>query len=109
MTQHKLCKGMFIGALVGGAIMLFDKGTRRYVTSKTRRAGASCKKFAAHPSEAVHSLRMNYESLAHCITNGIDDVLMILNKAEEALHKLSDIEKDVSKQLEAVDDPKKAS
>ncbi|WP_079526484.1 hypothetical protein [Halobacillus hunanensis] len=109
MTKHKLCKGMVLGALVGGSVMLFDKGTRRYVTGKTRSAGTSCKKFVAHPSAAVHSVRMNYESFAQCINKGIDDVLTILNKAEEALNKLSEIEKDVSQKLEAVDDSKEAS
>ncbi|MFQ3543965.1 YtxH domain-containing protein [Halobacillus rhizosphaerae] len=109
MSQHKLWKGVLLGALVGGAAMLFDRDTRSYVGEKSRSAGRTCKGFAKHPSEAVHSLRVNYESMAKRLNDGADSVLDLLNKLEDIMIKVNEMDKEVQEQLRAVNNSKEAS
>lgn len=109
MGQHKLWKGVFIGAVVGGAIMLIDRDTRKYVGEKSQTTGSACKNYMKHPSEAIHNLRVNYEYLSNRINKGVEDLLEILNKAEEMVNKVGEINQEVEQQLKAVDNSKEAS
>jgi gas vesicle protein len=109
MGQSKLWKGVFAGAVIGGALMLLDRDTREYVGSKSRSVGSSCKGYVTHPSEAIHSIRVNYEYLSSRINKSIEDLIEILNKAEEMLNRVGEINQEVEQQLKAVDDPKEAS
>ncbi|MBA2176444.1 YtxH domain-containing protein [Halobacillus locisalis] len=109
MGQHKLWKGVMYGAIVGGALMLLDKETRSYVGDKSRSAGTKCKGYIQHPSEAIHSLRMNYEYMSKQLNKGVEELLELLSKAEDMLNKVGEINQEVENQLKAVGDSKEAS
>ncbi|UOQ43846.1 YtxH domain-containing protein [Halobacillus salinarum] len=109
MGQQKLWTGMVVGALIGGTAMLFDRETREYVMNKSCTTGRACRDFAKHPSELIHSVRLNYEELSQKFNEGADTLLRTLNKLEEILNKVSDIDKEVEKQLRAVDGSQEAS
>ncbi|QAS51947.1 YtxH domain-containing protein [Halobacillus litoralis] len=109
MGQQNLWKGVLLGAAIGGAIALIDQDTRRYVGEKSRNAGATCQGYVKHPSEAIHSLRVCYDSFSTQLNKGVEDLLELLQKAESMLNKVGEINQEVKQQLEAVDDPKEAS
>lgn len=109
MGQKKLCKGVLLGAAIGGALMLFDRETRGYVGEKSRRAGSKCREYVKQPSDAIHSLRVNYEYVSKQLNKGLEELLVLLNKAEDMLNKVGEINQEVESQLKAVDDSKEAS
>lgn len=109
MGQSKLLKGVFLGAVIGGAIALVDKDTREYVGDKSRKTGRKCQGYIQHPSEAIHSLRVSYDSFSSQISKGVEELLELLQKAESMLNKVGEINQEVKQQLEAVDGPKEAS
>ncbi|MCP3029071.1 YtxH domain-containing protein [Halobacillus sp. A5] len=109
MGETKLLKGIAAGALIGGAVMLFDKNTRQYVMNKSKGAGVSCQNYLQQPSEAIHAVRLSYESFSKKLNKGIDDILVLLNKAEEALNKIGEMDEKVNNKLESVDNSKEAS
>ncbi|WP_226584923.1 YtxH domain-containing protein [Halobacillus litoralis] len=109
MGQQKLWKGLVIGAVIGGVAALLDKDTRSYVGEKSRLAGSKCQGYVKHPSEAIHTLRVNYESFSNQVNKGVEDLLELLQKAESMLNRVGEINQEVKQQLEAVDDSKEAS
>ncbi|WP_173917298.1 YtxH domain-containing protein [Halobacillus sp. Marseille-Q1614] len=109
MDNNKLIKGMAAGALLGGAIMMLDKETRQYVIGKSKTAACSCRNAAQHPSEAIHTLRTNYESFSERLNNGIDQAIELLNKIEAALNKIGEVDEAVNNQLGSADNSKEAS
>lgn len=109
MGQNKLWKGILIGAVVGGVVALVDKDTRTLVGEKTRSAGTKCQGYVKHPSEAIHNLRVSYESFSSQINKGVEDLLELLQKAESMLNTVGEINQEVKQQLKAVDDSKEAS
>ncbi|MYL50927.1 YtxH domain-containing protein [Halobacillus litoralis] len=109
MGQSKLWKGVLLGALVGGVAALLDKETRQYVGEKSRTTGAKCQSYMKHPSEAIHKVRVNYESFSAQVNKGVEDLLELLDKAESMLNKVGEINQEVKEQLRAVDDSKEAS
>ncbi|MFG6149818.1 YtxH domain-containing protein [Halobacillus sp. B23F22_1] len=109
MAENKLITGIVTGALIGGAIVLFDKNTRQYVMSKSKGAGNCCRNYIEQPSEAIHDLRLSYESFSKKLNNGIDEILVLLKKAEDALNKIGEMDEKVNNKLESVDNSKEAS
>ncbi|WP_101846125.1 hypothetical protein [Halobacillus sp. Marseille-P3879] len=109
MAENKLLKGIVAGALIGGAVMLCDKNTRRYVTGKSKNAAVCCRSYIDQPSEAIHEIRVSYESFSNKLNNGIDNLLVLLKKTEEALTKIGELDEKVNNKLESVDNSKEAS
>ncbi|CDQ20470.1 hypothetical protein SAMN05192559_105268 [Halobacillus karajensis] len=109
MGQSKLWKGVLLGAVVGAIVALMDKDTRKYVGEKSRSTGARCQSYMKHPSEAIHNLRVNYESFSTQLNKGVVDLLELLDKAESMLNKVGEINQEVKEQLKAVDDDPKQS
>jgi|GEM_PF-1885333 len=109
MGQQKLWKGVWIGALIGGALVLIDKDTRQYVSVRSREAGTKYKGYVTNPSDAIHTVRVNYEQFSKRVSKGLEDLIEILNKAEDILNRVGEINQEVEQQLKAVDDPKEAS
>ncbi|WP_079479280.1 hypothetical protein [Halobacillus salinus] len=103
MGQQKLWKGMLIGAAVGGGLMLLDKDTRSYVGQRGRSAGSTCKGYIKQPSQAIHSLRVNYEYVSKQLNKGVEELLELLSKLEDMLNKVGEINKEVENQLKSVD------
>jgi gas vesicle protein len=106
MGQSKLWNGILLGAVIGGVVALVDKDTRALVVEKTRSSGEKCQGYVKHPSEAIHSLRVSYESFSSQLNKGVEDLLELLQKAESMLNKVGEINQEVKQQLEAVDDSK---
>ncbi|MYL21305.1 YtxH domain-containing protein [Halobacillus litoralis] len=104
-----LWKGILIGAAAGAAAALIDKDTRTMVGQKSKAAGSKCREIAASPSEAVHSLRLSYESFSKQLNKGVEDLLELLDKAESMLNKVGEINQEVKDQLRAADNSDNAS
>ncbi|MFC7322845.1 YtxH domain-containing protein [Halobacillus campisalis] len=109
MAESNLLKGVLAGAVIGGALMLLDKETRSYVVTKTKGASTSCRSYVNQPSEAIHSVRVNYETFSQKLNKGIDELLVLLKKTEEALNKIGEMDEKVNNKLESVDNSKEAS
>ncbi|MFD1020769.1 YtxH domain-containing protein [Thalassobacillus hwangdonensis] len=92
MSEHKLWKSMLIGAAVGGVFALLDQGTRNHVVSGAKRAGGSARNFTQHPSEAVRAFRLQYEQFGSRLAEGAQDILEALEKLEDILEKVSEID-----------------
>ncbi|MFC7061899.1 YtxH domain-containing protein [Halobacillus seohaensis] len=109
MAEKKLLKGVITGAVIGGMIMLFDKSTRQYVVTNSKSVRTTCRDFVNQPSEAIHAFRVNYEIFSQWLNKGIDEILVILKKTEDALNKIGEVDEKVNNKLESVDNSKEAS
>ncbi|RWZ58156.1 YtxH domain-containing protein [Halobacillus fulvus] len=109
MMAKKLCTGMLIGAAVGGALMMLDRDTRQATGEKSKAALTTCKGYIAEPSQAVHQLRLNYEYLSKQLNKGVEDLLKLLNKAEDIINRVGEINQEVEQQIRAIDTSEDAS
>ncbi|WP_181350938.1 YtxH domain-containing protein [Thalassobacillus sp. CUG 92003] len=109
MGKQNLCKGMLIGAIVGGAATLLDHDTRQYVKTKSQSARVACRSYAVQPSLAIHHLRQNYDDVISRLSSGAEDALGALNKLEELLDKVSELDNQVDQEVKKIDEQQNVS
>lgn len=83
MSSSKFVKGMMIGALIGGAITLLDKDTRRDLAQKSKKVGANVKKSLSNPKETIQKVQMRAEHFRQIYHEMNDDIRFIAEKAVE--------------------------
>jgi gas vesicle protein len=79
----KFWRGVFIGALVGGALSLFDKPTREAVASNCKRAAKKAADIVTNPKEVAEKVKIKTEQVRQTIEQVSDDLHFIKEKVEE--------------------------
>lgn len=88
MGKNKLCRGIMIGAIVGGIVALFDKDARDYAKGKMTDTSTKTKYFLNHPSEAIHNVRMTVDQLNRDLAKGVESTVNALEQVETTLDKV---------------------
>lgn len=83
MSTKKFWQGMFIGALVGGAISLFDRTTREAVKEASKQTMSKTVHYIKHPNEAVETVKTKTEQIRQSLEEISDDVSFIVGKVGE--------------------------
>lgn len=89
MGKRKLVLSVMTGAVVGGLAALFDKETRTYTKNKLRSAKNSSSYFLQNPSEAVHNVRVAFDTFNKNFASGAENTINALEQVENSLDKLT--------------------
>ena len=89
MGKRRIILSMTIGAVVGGAVALFDKNTRSYAKGRFDAAKSCSSHFISNPSEAIHSLRNTFDELNQTIASGAENAINALEQVESTLEKVT--------------------
>lgn len=92
MGKRNLLIGIISGALIGGAVSLFNKDTRSYVKTKCDDMKTGSSYYLKHPSEAVHKARETVDSFNRVFTDGTDNALNALEQIGDTLEKFTKTE-----------------
>ncbi|WP_163539529.1 YtxH domain-containing protein [Gracilibacillus sp. YIM 98692] len=87
MGKQTLVKGMVVGAIVGGALTLFDRNTRRFVTNQLNQSRQEAVYYIKHPAEAVHQLNEGYGKVSNQFSDRLSQALEFLNQVQEISNK----------------------
>lgn len=83
MGTKKLAKGMVIGALVGGAITLFDRETRKDVIRAGKTVGNKVLHVISNPGKTWHGLQEKVNEFQSAYRELNEDIRLIMEKAQE--------------------------
>ncbi|CDO04431.1 penicillin-binding protein [Oceanobacillus picturae] len=87
MGNRKLIVGVLIGAIVGGAVTLFDRETRNYSRMKLSNMKYSSQSVLKNPSEAVRNIRKTFDTFNQNFTSGVESTITALEQVETTLEK----------------------
>ncbi|WP_042225027.1 YtxH domain-containing protein [Oceanobacillus manasiensis] len=87
MGNRKLVVGVLIGALVGGAITLFDRETRNYSRMKLTNMKYGSQSVLRNPSEAVRNVRKAFNTFNQNFSTGAQSTINALEQVEATLDK----------------------
>ncbi|SRR5690606_24923429 len=83
MGRKKLAKGMLIGALVGGALSLFDRETRKEVFSSGKKVGIKVLDVLSNPGKTLSGIKEKVEALQKAYREINEDLRFFVEKAQE--------------------------
>lgn len=79
----KFWKGIFLGALAGGAISLLDQETRKSVVDGCKKGVKEISYYATHPTEVAQQVKERTNKLRATVEQVSEDVSFIAEKVEE--------------------------
>lgn len=83
MSSSKFWKGVIVGAVVGGALSLFDRQTRTAVFGNCRRTTEKVTYYLKHPDEAAQAVTESTRKIRSTIEDLGEDISFITEKVEE--------------------------
>lgn len=87
MGKGLLYKGMIIGAIVGGAITLLNRNTRKEVITGLKKTKNKTFYYMNHPSVYMGHVRVQCESATNSLLDGMNTTIKIINKVQETLEE----------------------
>ncbi|MDH2358015.1 YtxH domain-containing protein [Priestia megaterium] len=99
--RNKLVEGIVIGAIIGGAVSLFDKETRSSVIQGSKKLKDKTTTLIQHPELVTDTVKEKYETIRTTIEQVSEDVSFVAGKVE----KLKETKPQV---MEIVNDTKEA-
>jgi gas vesicle protein len=81
--RNKLVEGIVIGAIIGGAISLFDKETRNSVIQGSKKLKDKTTTLIQHPELVTDTVKEKYESIRTTIEQVSEDVSFVAGKVEK--------------------------
>lgn len=88
MGKKTLFSSIAIGAVVGGALSLFNKETRSYVKQKSSEAADQASYYAQHPNEAISNLKQTVTDVTSKIEENKTGALNTLDQVENTIGKV---------------------
>ncbi|SFB16457.1 hypothetical protein SAMN04488072_108159 [Lentibacillus halodurans] len=93
MGKQKLCLGIFIGAVAGGLLSLFDRDARYYAKGKAAVVKSGSSYYVKRPSEAVKGAKNAFDRFNAQFTKGADNAINALEQVENTLDQFTNKEK----------------
>lgn len=87
MGKKRLYSSMVIGAVVGGALSLFNKDTRDYVKDKSNEAKDQVNYYTQHPNEAIRKLKYTITDVTTTIEENKTGALNTLDQVDNTINK----------------------
>lgn len=81
--RNKLVEGIVIGAIIGGAVSLFDKETRSAVIQGSKKLKDKTTTLIQHPELVTHTVKEKYETIRTTIEQVSEDVSFVAGKVEK--------------------------
>ncbi|MFS0905980.1 YtxH domain-containing protein [Priestia aryabhattai] len=81
--RNKLVEGIVIGAIIGGAISLFDKETRNSVIQGSKKLKDKTTTLIQHPELVTDTVKEKYETIRTTIEQVSEDVSFVAGKVEK--------------------------
>ena len=81
--RNKLVEGIVIGAIIGGAVSLFDKETRSSVIQGSKKLKDKTTNLIQHPELVTDTVREKYETIRTTIEQVSEDVSFVAGKVEK--------------------------
>ncbi|MDY0942907.1 YtxH domain-containing protein [Priestia megaterium] len=81
--RNKLVEGIVIGAIIGGAISLFDKETRNSVIQGSKKLKEKTTTLIQHPELVTDTVKEKYETIRTTIEQVSEDVSFVAGKVEK--------------------------
>ncbi|MDT0149586.1 YtxH domain-containing protein [Priestia aryabhattai] len=81
--RNKLVEGMVIGAIIGGAVSLFDKETRSSVIQGSKKLKDKTTTLIQHPELVTDTVKEKYETIRTTIEQVSEDVSFVAGKVEK--------------------------
>jgi len=88
MGKRTLLSGIVIGAVIGGAVSLFNKDARDYVKVLSDRAAGQATYYVQHPSEAVNNVKRTLTFITEKIDSNAVGAMNTLDQVENTLNKV---------------------
>ncbi|MCM3255104.1 hypothetical protein COL23_15950 [Priestia aryabhattai] len=99
--RNKLVEGIVIGAIIGGAVSLFDKETRSSVIQGSKKLKDKTKTLIQQPELVTDTVKEKYETIRTTIEQVSEDVSFVAGKVEK-------LKETTPKVMEIVNDTKEA-
>lgn len=99
--RNKLVEGMVIGAIIGGAVSLFDKETRSSVIQGSKKLKDKTKTLIQHSELVTDTVKEKYETIRTTIEQVSEDVSFVAGKVEK-------LKETTPQAMEIVNDTKEA-
>lgn len=81
--RNKLVEGIVIGAIIGGAVSLFDKETRSSVIQGSKKLKDKTTTLIKHPELVTDTVKEKYETIRTTIEQVSEDVSFVAGKVEK--------------------------
>ncbi|MCM3020894.1 gas vesicle protein [Priestia megaterium] len=81
--RNKLVEGIVIGAIIGGAVSLFDKETRSSVIQGSKKLKDKTTTIIQHPELVTDTVKEKYETIRTTIEQVSEDVSFVAGKVEK--------------------------
>lgn len=81
--RNKLVEGIVIGAIIGGAVSLFDKETRSSVIQGSKKLKDKTTTLIQHPELVTDTVKQKYETIRTTIEQVSEDVSFVAGKVEK--------------------------
>lgn len=83
MMNNKFVKGIIYGALIGGAITLFDKEVRQQALSEGKQKARQIKGVILNPRETIDEIQGKFDQVRNSIQQFNRDIQFLTEKASE--------------------------
>jgi methyl-accepting chemotaxis protein len=83
MGKNLFLKGLFYGALAGGALSLFDKKTRQDMKMNVQKAYEQVSYVVRHPGEFTENVKETAEKIRNTVEQVSEDISYITGKVDE--------------------------
>ena len=100
MGKNLFFKGIFYGALAGGALSLLDKKTRQDMKVNVKKAYEQVSYVARHPGEITENVKETAEKIRNTFEQVSEDISYITGKVDE-LRELTPQVKEVIKETKS--------
>jgi gas vesicle protein len=100
MGKNLFLKGIFYGAIVGGALSLLDKKTRQDMKVNVKKAYEQVSYAARHPGEITENVKETAEKIRNTIEQVSEDLSYITGKVDE-LRELTPQVKEIVKETKS--------
>lgn len=92
MGMNRLWAGAMIGAVVGAAVTLFDKGTRNEVVEGVKETSQKVREYVCHPSYSLVLLNQKYHHSMSIVSRRANDLIYVMDQVQSVLEKIERFE-----------------
>lgn len=89
MGKRNLLLGVFIGAILGGLVSLFDNESRQYTKRKMSYAKNRSSYYVKHPSDAIRTAKNTFDQFNKEFSSGAESAINALEQVEDTLDKFT--------------------
>ncbi|GGM30164.1 hypothetical protein GCM10011351_15380 [Paraliobacillus quinghaiensis] len=90
MGKGLMYKGIFLGAVIGGALTLLDHDTRRGAKLLVNKTKVKANFYKNHPAIFAADLRNQYEHLSASLLSGMNSTIQMLASIEGLIEQVED-------------------